>query len=144
MSVNTLLLGAIATLGSAAAAQPLGDSIPPAFQGTFASERSKCMTPHGVDLIEITADRVHYYEGDDYLLLGVAFDGESTATKKVVPLFNGRFTGRMETQLLGEINVRYELETPDTIARFPISVGGQQSGQPSDRLYRCLKFAKDD
>lgn len=128
-----------AILSTGAVGQPFGDSIPAAFRGTFAPSLKACGTPYGVDLIEVTANRVHYYEGDDYLLLGVAFEGESTSGKSMVPLFNGRFTGRMETQILGETTVRMEMDTPNMLVRYTFDADGNIDPKPADRLVRCPK-----
>lgn len=84
---------AITCAPTVATAQALHNPIPKEFRGTFAPKLADCSNPDGVELIEVTADGVHYYEGDDYLLIGIEFSGASTKSGRFVPLFNGRFTG---------------------------------------------------
>jgi hypothetical protein len=67
------------------------------FRGTFAPTLADCQGENGVEIIDVRADGIHYFEGDDYLIIGVKFQGSSTKSRRFVPLFNGRFTGRMET-----------------------------------------------
>lgn len=109
------------------------------FHGVFAPSRADCADAEGVNLISIDADGVHYYEGDDYLLIGVEFEGASTKSGKFVHLFNGRFTGRTETYLLGETNVRMEMETPTELVRFRIGDDGEPDRTHEDILFRCEK-----
>ena len=124
-------------LASAAGAQPLHDPIPPEFRGTFAPKLADCSDPDGGELIEEAHDRIHYYEGDDYLLIGIKFSGASTRSGKSVPLFNGRFTGRSETQLLGEMNVRMEMETPNLLIRYALKDDGEPDAKPANAWVRC-------
>lgn len=122
---------------SPASGPPFHDAIPKDFWGTFASSLADCKAEYGVDLIYVSSDRIHYYEGDDYLLIGVAFGGASTKSGKQVPLFNGRFTGRSETQLLGEVNVRMEMETPNMLIRYVLKGDGEADPKPSNTWVRC-------
>jgi hypothetical protein len=125
----------IAPIG--AQAQALHDPIPEEFRGTFAPSLSHCRDPAGVEVIQVAADGVHYYEGDDYLLIGVNFSGSSTKSGRSVPLFNGRFTGRMETQLLGEVNARMEMENPNTLIRYALKADGEPNPTPVTTWVRC-------
>lgn len=118
-------------------AQPFHDPIPSEFQGTFAPTIADCQAPDGVELIAVEADGIHYYEGDDYLIIGVRFDGSSTKSGKFVPLFNGRFTGRAETQLFGEVNARMEMETPRTLIRYALRDNGEVDPKPVNTWVRC-------
>ncbi len=138
-SVMRRIVGAlwIILLPSAAVAQPLHDPIPPEFRGTFAPKLADCGDPDGVELIEVAADGIHYYEGDDYLLIGIKFSGASTKSGKSVPLFNGRFTGRSETQFLGEMNVRIEMETPNLLIRYALKDDGEPDTKPANTWVRC-------
>lgn len=120
-------------------AQPFHDPIPEEFRGTFAPTLADCRNEDRVDVIEVGGDGVHYYEGDDYLIIGVKFSGSSTKSGTFAPLFNGRFTGRMETQLLGEVNARMEMETPDTLIRYAIKDGGEVDPKPVNIWVRCPK-----
>lgn len=87
----------------------------------------------------MAADGIHYYEADDYLIIGVKFYGSSTKTGRSVPLFNGRFTGRSETQLLGEANARMEMETPNTLIRYVLRADGEPNPKPDNTWLRCPK-----
>jgi len=127
----------MAVLPSMAVSQPLHDPIPPEFRGTFAPKLADCADPDGVELIEVAADGIHYYEGDDYLLIGIKFSGASTKSGKSIPLFNGRFTGRSETQLLGEMNVRMEMETPNLLIRYALKDDGEPDIKPANTWVRC-------
>lgn len=126
-------------LFGSAKAHPFHDSIPEEFRGTFAPTLPDCRTQDGVEAIEVAADGVHYYEGDDYLIIGVQFSGSSTKSGKFVPLFNGRYTGRSETRLLGEINARMELETPNTLIRYLLKENGDVEPKPVNTWIRCPK-----
>jgi hypothetical protein len=138
--MKNVIGAALLCVAAQAVAQPLHDSIPADFQGTFAPTLAACKSKEGVDLVQVAADGVHYYEGDDYLLIGIAFHGASTKSGKFVPLFNGRFTGRMEVQLLGETNVRMEMETPDKLVRYRLGADGDADPkEPVDQLIRCPK-----
>jgi len=116
---------------------PFHDAIPREFLGTFGPNLAACKDKNGADLIEVLPDEVHYYEGDDYLLIGVAFGGASTKSGRMIPLFNGRFTGRTETRLLGEMNVRMEMETPNTLIRYVLKQDGEPETKPADTWVRC-------
>ena len=64
------------------------------------------MDADGVNQVLIDGESVNYYEGNDYLLLGVEFSGATTKPDGSGDLFNGRFTGRSEANLLGESSIR--------------------------------------
>ncbi|WP_225009715.1 hypothetical protein [Novosphingobium percolationis] len=118
-------------------AQPLHNPIPKEFHGVFATKISECKFPYEDRVISISSNGVHYYEGDDYLIMGIEFGGSSTKSGKLVPLFNGRFTGRNETKLLGEMNVRMEMETPNLLIRYALNDDGVPDPHPSDIWVRC-------
>ena len=119
--------------------QPFHDQIPTTFQGTFAPSISECKAEYGVEVIEVKADGIHYYEGDDYLLIGVSFDGASTKSEEFIPLFNGRFTGRSETRILGEVTARMEMENPNTLIRYTMNSDGEANPKPVNIWVRCPK-----
>ncbi len=125
-----------------AVAQPFHDPIPIEFRGTFAPTLDACSDPDGVEQVEVAADDIHYYEGDDYLLIGVKFSGASTKSGEFVPLFNGRFTGRMETQLVGEVSARMEMETPNQLIRYALKEDGEVNTEPANVWFRCPKKQK--
>lgn len=131
--VSAALVCSPAILG----AKPLHNPIPDAFRGTFATALSDCDDPHGTELITVEAEGVHYYEGDDYLIIGIEFSGSSTKSRKHVPIFNGRYIGRMETQILGEVNTRMEMETPNMLIRYLVKDGGELDQKPVDTWLRC-------
>ncbi len=120
-----------------AQAQPLHGPIPEDFRGIYAPNLTHCRDNSSVEIIEVAADGVHYYEGDDYLLIGITFSGSSTKSGRFVPLFNGRFTGRMETQLMGEVNARLEMETPDTLIRYVLMEDGEPNPKAVNTWVRC-------
>ena len=119
------------------AAPPFHNSIPKEFHGTFSSTLAGCKEEYGVSLIEISSDRVHYYEGDDHLLIGISFFGSSTKSGKSVPLFNGRFTSRAESMLLGEVNARLEMESPNLLIRYALDDEGEPNPKPANTWVRC-------
>lgn len=120
-----------------ASGTPLHDAIPKEFQGTFATDLKDCADPNGVELITINSSGVNYYEGNDYLLLGIEFSGSSTKSEKYVPLFNVRFIGRMETKILGEVDARMEMETPDILIRYRLKEDGEPNPKPANIWRRC-------
>lgn len=132
-----IIAAMIMCLPICAEAQSFHDPIPEEFRGTFAPTLADCRSKEGVELVDVRADGIHYYEGDDYLIIGVKFEGSSTKSGKFVPLFNGRFTGRMETQLLGEVNARMELETPDMLVRYRLKDDGEADPKPVNIWVRC-------
>ena len=131
------LLFVVLSVPMSAHAKPLRDPIPAEFLGTFAPSLAQCREPYGVELILVESERIHYYEGDDFLLLGIEFSGSSTKSGNSVPLFNGRFTGRMETQLLGEVNARMEMETPNMLIRYVLKEDGEPDPKPVNVWVRC-------
>lgn len=137
MVLNHGILAAAALAG----ADPLHDPIPKEFHGTFAPTLEACRIEDGVETVTVAADGVHYYEGNDYLLIGVSFSGSSTKSGGMVPLFNGRFTGRMETHLLGEVNARMEMETPDLLIRYRLKDDGEPDPKPVSTWRRCPSAA---
>lgn len=130
-------LGIMTLLTAFATREPLHDAIPKEFHGVFAPTPAECRSEDGVETVTVAADGVHYYEGDDYLLIGVAFSGSSTRSGSMVPLFNGRFTSRMETQIPGEVNARMEMETPDLLVRYRLGEDGEPEPKPVNTWVRC-------
>lgn len=135
--VASLLLVA---LPSAADATAFHDQIPEKFRGTWASTVADCRDPDGVNQVFVDADSVNYYEGNDYLLLGIAFGGAMTRRGGSGDLFNGRFTGRAETNLLGESSIRMEIDDrdPNTMYRYPIGVDGEPIAAREAKDVRCV------
>ncbi|MFZ5744899.1 MAG: hypothetical protein ACOY7T_10550, partial [Pseudomonadota bacterium] len=87
----------------------------------------------------IGADGEHY-EGNDYLLIGVAFLGATTKPGGSGDLFNGRFTSRSETMLLGESNIRMEIDesNKNVMYRYPIGEDGEPIAARQVRSVRCV------
>jgi hypothetical protein len=54
-------------------------------------------------------------------------------------MFNGRFTAREETNLLGEVNLRLEMEKPNVLVRYPLSDDGEPESAHADRWVRCAE-----
>lgn len=131
---SAVLMMGTPSVGSA----PFHQSIPVEFHGLFAPTAAGCRSDDGVEAISVAADGIHYYEGDDYLVIGVGFSGSSTKSGKMIPLFNGRFTGRVETQLLGEVNVRLEMESPNVLIRYVLKPDGEPDSNPVNTWVRCF------
>lgn len=121
-------------------AKPFHDEIPEVFRGTWATTSSGCSDPNGVEQFVIDGDSVNYYEGNDYLLLGVKYWGEMTKGGGSGSLFNGRFTGRTETALLGESSVRMEIDdrNKSVLHRYPIGDDGEPIASREVRSVRCV------
>lgn len=119
------ILGALTA--NAAHAKGFHDEIPEVFRGTGAETLPMCRDPDGVDTVFVDAESVNYYEGNDYLLLGIDFGGSMTKPGGSGKLFNGRFTSRMETKILGEHNIRMEIDDDDrnVMYRYPIGDDGE-------------------
>ncbi len=141
MTLSGIHLSAALLFLSVQAKAAFHDSIPVEFRGSFAPTAADCRDPSRVEVVEVAADGIHYYEGDDYLLLGIEFSGVSTRSGTFVPLFNGRFTGRMETQILGEVNARMEMETPNLLIRYTLQENGEPSPSPVNVWVRCPQLA---
>lgn len=115
------------------------DEIPKVFQGMWAPSLALCSDADGVETVFIDAESVNYYEGNDYLLLGIAFGGAMTKPGGSGSLFNGRFTSRMETNILGEHNIRMEIDDThkNVLLRYPIAEDGEPVSSREVRHVRC-------
>jgi hypothetical protein len=136
-----LIAASLCILGaSAAQAKPFRDEIPQVFRGTWAPTLAACRDPDGVDQLFIDGESVNYYEGNDYLLIGIEFWGIVTKSKGSGSLFNGRFTGRSETNLLGESNIRMEIDDrdKDVMYRYPIGDDGDPIEAREVKDVRCI------
>ena len=129
----------IAIFSANAFAAPFHDSIPVAFQGTWAPTATDCSDPVGVNQFHIDSDSVNYYEANDYLLIGVEFWGAMTRGSGSGAIFNGRFTSRSESRLLNENNIRMEIDDthPDVLLRYPIGDDGEPVSKNQVRSVRC-------
>jgi len=127
-------------LVNSAQAKPFHDEIPQVFRGTWASELADCKDPDGVNQFTVDGESVNYYEGNDYLLIGIAFLGATTRPGGSGDLFNGRFTSRSESQLLGENNIRMEIDDRDknVMYRYPIGDDGEPDAARQVRNVRCV------
>lgn len=125
---------------NSAQAKPFHDEIPQAFRGTWASSLADCKDTDGVNQFTIDSESVNYYEGNDYLLIGVAFLGAMTKPGGSGDLFNGRFTSRSETMLLGESNIRMEIDdsNKNVMYRYPIGEDGEPILARQVRSVRCV------
>lgn len=121
-----LLVAVAAIAATGAAAHPLRDPIPAAFQGLYGRSAASCNDPGEIAFLTVTADQLAFYEGDQYLLLGIAFEGS-------VPMFNGRFLTRGETQILGEGNLQLAMETPDRLVRRELADGADEPAADAER-----------
>ena len=136
-----LTLALLCTLGlSTAQAKPFHDEISQIFRGTWAPTLADCDDPERVNQVVIDGGSVNYYEGNDYLLIGVEFYGAMTKGSGSGSLFNGRFTSRSETNLLGEHNIRMEIDDrdKDVMHRYPIGDDVTPIAAREVRDIRCL------
>jgi hypothetical protein len=124
---------------SAAQSKPYHDEISKIFRGSWAANLADCRDIDGVNKVVIDGGSVNYYEGNDYLLVGVEFGGTMTKGGGSGSLFNGRFTGRTETNLLGESNIRLEIDdsNKDVMYRYPIGDDGDPIAAREVRSIRC-------
>ena len=125
--------------GTAVMAKPFHDEISQVFRGTWAPTVSDCKDPDGVNQVFIDGESVNYYEANDYLLIGVEFFGAMTKRGGSGSLFNGRFTSRSESNLLGENNIRMEIDDHDknVMYRYPIGDDGEPIAAREVKDVRC-------
>jgi hypothetical protein len=116
---------------------PYGDAIPKDFWGSYGRSAKGCTDKNDLARLDVTADHLAYYEADEYLILGVAFEGSSNTIKDVVPMINGRFTSRQETNILGEVNLRLAMEKPNVLVRFIMKDNGEPDETQPDRWVKC-------
>lgn len=140
--MKTILIAASLSIlaGSAAQAKPLHDEIPPIFQGTWAPTLEDCADLEGVNRYVVDGESVNYYEANDYLLIGIKFSGTTTGSDGSGTLFNGRFTSRSEAFLLGENNIRMEIDDRDhnVMYLYPIGDDGEPMSENEVRGVRCV------
>lgn len=127
----------VLVLAASGSALPYGDAIPKAFWGSYARSVAGCTDSKELARLDVTADHLAYYEADEYLVIGVAFDGSSDTIKELVPMINGRFTARQETNVLGELNLRLAMEKPNVLVRFIMKDNGEPDEAQPDRWVRC-------
>ena len=132
-----LLLASL--VSGAANGKVFHDEISPVFRGTWAPNLKDCADPDGVNAFVIDGESVNYYEGNDYLLLGIEFGGAMAKGNGSGSLFNGRFTSRMETNLVGESNIRLEIDDGDksTLYRYPLGEDGEPITTREVKSVRC-------
>ena len=130
-------IAGLLTLVAAAGGMPYGDAIPKEFWGDYARSAAGCTNKDELAYLSVTADRLAYYEADEYLIVGKAFEGSSDTIKGIVPMMNGRFTARQETTMLGETNLRLAMEKPNILVRFSIKDDGEPDETHPDRWVRC-------
>lgn len=137
LALQALLL--ILVSSDMANAKVLHDEISHVFRGTWASSLEDCADPDGVNVLVIDGESVNYYEGNDYLLLGIEFGGAMTKGGGSGSLFHGRFTSRMETNLIGESNIRFEIDDDDknVLFRYPIGEDGEPITSRAVKNVRC-------
>ncbi|QCB43961.1 hypothetical protein E5673_18490 [Sphingomonas sp. PAMC26645] len=125
--------------GGVVQAKGFHDNISSVFHGTWAPSLAACRDADGVEKLSIDDESVNYYEGNDYLLLGIEFGGAMTKRGGSGSLFNGRFTSRMETNILGEHNIRMEVDdaNKNVLYRYPIGEDGEPIASHEVRSVRC-------
>ncbi len=125
--------------GGVVQAKGFHDKISSVFHGTWAPSLAACRDADGVEKLSIDDESVNYYEGNDYLLLGIEFGGAMTKRGGSGSLFNARFTSRMETNILGEHNIRMEVDdaNKNVLYRYPIGEDGEPIASHEVRSVRC-------
>ena len=137
MVIQALLVTSITS--GVADAKVFHAEISQVFRGTWAPTLKDCADPEGVNAFVIDGESVNYYEGNDYLLIGIEFSGAMTKGNGSGSLFNGRFTSRSETNLLGENNIRLEIDddNKNELYRYPIGEDGEPIGSREVKDIRC-------
>lgn len=125
---------------AAAQSKPYHNEISQIFRGTWAPNIADCRDAEGINKVYIDGGSVNYYEGNDYLIIGIEFGGAMTKRDGSGSLFNGRFTGRTETNLLGESNIRMEIDdaNKDVMYRYPIGDDGEPNPAREVKDVRCI------
>ena len=140
--MRTALIAALLCIsgGSGVQAKVFHNEISQVFRGTWAPNLTDCRDPDGVRQVFIDGESVNYYEGNDYLLIGVEFFGAKTKRGGSGSLFNGRFTSRSESSLLGENNIRMEIDENDknVMYRYPIGDDGEPIAAREVKDVRCI------
>lgn len=123
-----------------AQAKPFHDEISQIFRGNWAPTLADCRDPDGVNRFAVDGESVNYYEGNDYLLIGVEFLGTMTKRQGSGSLFNGRFTSRSESSISGEHNIRMEIDDRDNnvMYRYPIGDDGEPVAEREVKDVRCV------
>jgi hypothetical protein len=105
----------------------------------MAATAKDCADPDGVNNFVVDGESIKYYEGNDYLLLGIEFSGAMTKGSGSGSLFNGRFTSRSETILVGESNIRLEIDDSNqsVLYRYPIGEDGEPIASREVKDIRC-------
>lgn len=132
LAMRTLVLGGLIA-ATPAAGHPFRDQIPAAFRGLYGRTAASCNDPDEIAFLSVTADQLAYYEADEFLLLGISFEGPAG------PMFNGRFIAREETRIIGEGDLQLVLETPDRLVRYRLTDGADEpaAGAQRDVWIRC-------
>lgn len=130
----------VATSALPATARPFHDEISSVFRSTWAPTLADCRDPEGVEQFVVDGESINYYEGNDYLLIGLEFSGAMTKRGGSGSLFNGRFTSRLETKLVGENNIRMEVDERDknVMYRYPIGEDGEPIASREVKDVRCI------
>lgn len=140
--MRAILIAALICVPSLGAAQskPYHNEISQIFHGSWAPTLVDCRDTKGVNKVFIDGGSVNYYEGNDYLLIGIEFGGAMTKRGGSGSLFNGRFTGRTETNLLGESNIRMEIDdnNKNVMYRYPIGDDGDPIAVREVKSIRCI------
>lgn len=132
-----LLIASLATFATHASSQPFRDPIPAASRGSYARNVKACGDPNEIASLTVTANRLAYYEADEFLILGIAFEGTPPGGRTSVPMFNGRFTARQEATPLGETNLQLAMVKPNELVRYPLKADGDPDETHPDRWFRC-------
>lgn len=130
-------LTVLVAAGTIATGPPYRDPIPQVFWGRYARSAAACTDKAELAYLEVSAERLAYYEADEFLLLGIAFEGSPPDGHETVQMFNGRFTAREEANPLGELNLELALEKPGQLVRYPLKADGEPDTTHPDRWVLC-------
>jgi hypothetical protein len=120
-----------------ATAHPFGDAIPKAFQGLYSRSDTSCRDPKELAFLKITEDALHYYEADEYLVMGISFEGSSSKNSGLVPMLKGRFLAREEISIVGDIDLELVMATPTKLIRYGLQKDGEIDEKHADVWIPC-------
>jgi hypothetical protein len=134
--MKSLLASCGLLMAAPIAAHPVGSLIPVEFHGLYARAPAACGDPNEIAFLRVSGDRLDYYEANEFLAMGIEFQGSTAKSLEAVPMFHGRFLVRSETQI-GDIDLRLVMETPRILARYALLENGEVNEAEADRWFRC-------
>ena len=73
MSILKSVIPILLLISSAAESKPFHNEISTVFRGSWAPHKADCVAAMRENVFSIDSESVNYYEGNDYLLLGIEF-----------------------------------------------------------------------